>query len=102
MKVWEETWTADSGRVYLDDASSYRVAVFDRRDPDVRSADLVDQDYAAARLASAAPDMARQLLALEWGGAHLMAMCPQCQGLQRNGHHRDCELAAAFRKAGVR
>jgi glycine/D-amino acid oxidase-like deaminating enzyme len=56
---------------------------------------------ARARLASAAPDMARVLLSLCTHG------CPECGGwldevrgtLQR---HRDtCRLAAALRKAGV-
>lgn len=79
-----------------------------------------------AQLASAAPEMARLLLAIEWSGpeayvgAGQFATCPSCAGLdpsdvgslvapadiaQRGctiGHTPSCELEAAIRKAGLR
>lgn len=97
------------GRVYLDGESSYLVAVFDRHDPDARSADLVERDYESARLASAAPEMARVLLAIEWSGMEWnrsggSTRCPSCrsQAVTARRHAPNCALDAAIRKAGVR
>jgi len=52
---------------------------------------------ARARLASAAPDMARVLLRIEHGG--LGDTCLSCWS---RPHEPDCALAAALRKIGVR
>ena len=74
-----------------------------------------DRD-AKDQLASAAPDMARVLLAVEWSGSTPTATgphptCPSCAGMQphpsrdagpRGGHRKDCALDAALRKAGAR
>lgn len=54
----------------------------------------------AAKLASAAPDMARVLLAVEWSLAP--GGCPSCKNLMPYEHKPDCALDAALRKAGVR
>lgn len=52
-----------------------------------------------ARLVSAAPDMARSLVKVEWG--HEGVWCSSCGG-RRPRHSTDCELDAALRKAGLR
>lgn len=73
---------------------------------------------ARERMASAAPDMARVLLAVEWTNSDDEDMCPSCGGLNPAeeakrrwprhpdagtvGHAPDCALDAALRKAGVR
>ena len=66
-------------------------------------------DIARARLASAAPDMARVLLACEWAWCEgrEWKVCPSCSNdepndSRRSGHASDCALDAALRKAGVR
>jgi hypothetical protein len=57
-----------------------------------------------AKLFEAAPDMARVLLAIEWGDeADSYPMCPSCLEIRGElGHADDCALEAALRKAGVR
>jgi hypothetical protein len=93
MKVWEETWEALDGWV-----------VAQARDTNKNVALAADRRIgyeADAKLMAAAPDMARVLLAVEWGGltdpcAHV---CPACG---RSEHTPDCALDAALRKAGVR
>lgn len=100
-RVHEETWDLVDGE---------RI-VFDEKQPDTTTflelvGDGIDSftvaNIARMQVAMCAPELVRALLAIEWGGAHLMAMCPQCQGLQRNGHFADCSLASLLRKAGVR
>jgi len=59
--------------------------------------DNAANDIARARLASAAPDMARVLLAVEW---KLRTWCPSCEEYEEHGP--DCSLDAALRKAGCR
>ena len=68
-------------------------------------------DIARARLASAAPDMARVLLACEWAdnsSEEYAPECPSChaqgpyEGEPSKGHAPDCALDASLRKAGVR
>lgn len=63
---------------------------------------------AQMRLASAAPEMARVLLEIEWS-ARDGTMCPSCNGdiapayaAAEFGHADACELDAAIRKAGLR
>ena len=77
-------------------------------------------DAARARLAAAAPAMARLLVGLEWGADicigydNITALgCPSCGGLQHDpgtradfdhhtvGHDPDCALVAVLRAAGV-
>ena len=106
MKPWEETWTFDGEReggciLENDTAVMYTCG------PD-------DPEYHAPRghLASAAPDMARVLLEIEWragefGDPDAGGRCPSCLGYEPSGspddgHHVDCALDAALRKAGVR
>lgn len=54
-----------------------------------------------AKLASAAPDMARLLLELEWTFGDIAA-CPSCIRWYPSGHADDCEWLRAMKKAGVR
>ena len=54
-----------------------------------------------ARLAAAAPDLARALLELEWTGPEAHRQCPSCGASDVRGHYDECTLAAALRKAGV-
>lgn len=49
-----------------------------------------------AQLAAAAPELYRALLVAEWCD-HLQ--CYRCNNYERQGHTKDCELAAALRKA---
>lgn len=65
-----------------------------------------DDDIARAKLAAAAPDLVRVLLAVEWGDDQEDGdYCPSC-GLEKEyygGRHSEgCALDAALRKAGVR
>jgi hypothetical protein len=110
MKPWEETWNADP-----------------RDDEYVSTIGRVGlRGDGRAPLASAAPDMARVLLAVEWSGKVDYVgdggyeCCPSCCGVAPGferltdavddiargrsvaGHKRDCVLDAALRKAGVR
>lgn len=66
--------------------------------------DRFARDDARARLASAAPDMARVLLAVEWLG--FAEGCPECGASKSDPvpymHNGDCALDLALRKAGVR
>ena len=74
----------------------------------------VGHQNARARLASAAPDMARVLLEAEWGDRDSTewgswAVCFSCGGTKPDepghrdtGHKPDCGLDAALRKAGLR
>lgn len=65
---------------------------------------------ARARLAAAAPAMARLLLELEWSARVAgFPACPSCEGVEPevgspwdDGHAVDCHLVAVLRLAGVR
>ena len=70
---------------------------------------MVGHQNARARLASAAPDMVRVLLACEWAWCEgrEWKVCPSCSNdepndSRRSGHALDCALDACLRKAGVR
>ncbi len=99
----QETWEAreeDNANLYL---GKTWIAGFGFADA------LHQNDIARARLASAAPEMARVLLALEWTGvAHEeLPACIVCGYLPdlpnpEDGHKPDCALVAALRKAGLR
>jgi len=119
MKPWEENWIAEEGDVI----TSSGECIFDESDCGVASKAVHEP---RASLASAAPDMARVLLSLEWSGRLDYVgdggynCCPSCGGVApedagshdarhdvsrgRNvvGHRDDCAWDAALRKAGVR
>jgi hypothetical protein len=98
MKPWDEMWSCST-----EDASH-----IDHPDGSQSSIDgVTDADaFARARLAAAAPDLARALLAVEWGGLTCYgsaAACPFCSEDQAYGKHApECTLAAALKRAGVR
>lgn len=67
-------------------------------------------DVERAKLAAAAPDMCRALLAVEWKGQPSprdgMSRCPCCRGRRRVGKldffgHEDCWIDVALTKAGL-
>lgn len=97
MKPWEETWEADEDM------------------PDVRNGDalvlraLGDGSEDRAKLAAAAPEMARLLLKHQWDTNNV---CPECRGARVDdddeqplpggyGHAKDCGLVSVLRKANV-
>jgi hypothetical protein len=104
-KPLDETWEAKYGACDPDDRGS--IEIWHVRFPDEHAVYLYD-DEDRARLASAAPDMVRVLLAVEWEGGDSFAFCPSCGGLRDGlsgeppGHRADRDLDAALRKAGVR
>lgn len=102
-KPWEETWTAHGSAVQADGR--------DVLDAWYRRDDPVGGD-ARARLAAAAPDLVRALLAVEWVAVDCESMCVWCGAhaedrYTRDGwtpigeHEDDCQRQAALRKAGV-
>lgn len=111
-KPWEETWgwqaahsSMQSGWVTTPHGGS--VGVFYKPGSSFEDAE------ARGRLAAAAPDMARVLLAIEWGvdRAEYGGACPSCDCFNPDGdaplgyakgHEPACALDAALRKAGVR
>lgn len=103
--VWDETWSARE-HTYYDGVT----AVIVEMPGDALNFDTRDIDR--ARLVSAAPDMARALIALEWSGydRDQGKCCPSCEALGPDAfwsrasepHRADCALDAALRKAGVR
>lgn len=56
-------------------------------------------DIARARLAAAAPDLARALLSVEW--EDYSGRCPWCSAIRGADHRADCERQSALKKAGV-
>jgi hypothetical protein len=96
MKPWEETWgfaaTGCHDGSHRGDDLTYCVAFGHG-----------DEEVARARLAAAAPDMARLLLALEVVGDDGPGFCPACGRLRPDEPHKDdCRWVAVLRKAGVR
>jgi hypothetical protein len=107
MKPWEERWAHDGSadlRLVESGELTTSLASFDE-DHARPGGGLLAHDR--CELAAAAPDMARVLLAIEWGG-HCMSYghhCPSCGAYPcdgEKGHKPDCALDAALRKAGVR
>ena len=94
-KPWEEDWGAYGVDVRIDGVTT----IFDGQ----------SKDCASARLAAAAPEMARKLLWLagRWEGERRDPdPCASCGGEVENldggvVHLRDCSLLALLRKAGV-
>lgn len=118
--VVTEEWTArleamDTDGAWLESADRLEVAQFGRRLEVRTNDDAVVEVHVAgkldaqrAKLASAAPEMARVLLDIEWS-ARDATMCPSCNGDVAPayagatfGHSLACELDAAIRKAGLR
>jgi len=64
--------------------------------------EVLNERLARQRLASAAPDMARVLLEIEYSPNDGIWFCPSCDCRVTDGHAPDCALDAALRKAGVR
>ncbi len=106
MKPWEETWwfeateNGESYDVYEVQSSNGRVCETRNQEP---------EDLANAKLLTAAPEMARMLLALECSGSSHAAetpCCPECRAEWRLGrdfaHDPGCALDALLKKAGVR
>jgi len=89
----EETWTArPSGEIWV------RTKEYGSLQ---RGFDRGEAPYLRARLASAAPDMARVLLRLDTLAKS--ERCPCCPYKQDSPEHTEgCDLDAALRKAGVR
>lgn len=103
----DETWTAKYGECDPDDRGSIEIWHVEMGEFTHESVYLYDRED-RARLASAAPEMARVLLAIEWSGGG-DGDCPSCRGdryygtnAHPAGHAPDCALDAALRKAGVR
>lgn len=111
MKPWEETWCRgfrQTGNMALDGHLVSRV--------DGVGTVLYGGIEEDARLAAAAPEAMRLLLALEWSANEIVGYdgetekcCPSCRGLQPEavdprpvGHTEDCALVALLQKAGVR
>lgn len=119
-KPWEEQWVMIPGSV---DVGPPRVEFGPWRILSRGNSIAVVGDGCsnsdAARLMSAAPDMARVLLEVEWRGADEEgSKCPSCHasaygkpmhdvdgkylGCETGTHDEDCALLAALKKAGVR
>jgi hypothetical protein len=101
VKVWEDEWKAHV-ETYTDEEGHEHNASWCVVDTDRAHvvADCLSED--AARLVSAAPDMARVLLAVEWiRGRDGEECCSSCDEI-RPDHDEACALDAALRKAGVR
>ena len=115
MKVWEETWVANRNMVDLGEPGcgpnlgSFN-SDLDETDP------MCDRNR--ANLAAAAPEMARLLLELEWGGSAWdyggsKETCLTCSAMagskfsdgatmrEPDQHETDCRWLALMKKAGV-
>lgn len=113
IKVWEEKWLAKQDQqidawdlVEDDDYGDHNVLA--HRGMFITNHDD-GYDEARCKLAAAAPDMARVLLALEWSGMAWDSSggslrCPSCRSQDVIGkrHAPGCALDDALRKAGVR
>lgn len=142
MKVWEEEWEESDGVIEITNFAE--VWQKTKKAPSNRFAweqgnnvgafgnmggaspfNPLPEDQARAQLASAAPDMARVLLEVEWCGSVNIDIewdspaCSSCGGVDPDqwtddtvrrieregftvGHAPDCALEACLRKAGVR
>jgi len=111
MPIWDEEWFSDSGLVR--DPSGRALATFDvpltEDDPEDPEDPEVD---ARAKLAAAAPAMARLLLSLEWPEPSHDSQPVVCHFCRREhpdedrpgpeAHAPDCRWLAVMRAAGVR
>jgi hypothetical protein len=88
MKPWEHDWHVDESGTLIRDERDYRIA-------EAIELDVPPQEYGNAKLAAAAPEMARLLIEL-----HRHTLCPVCSELHTS-HADGCDLLAVLRKAGV-
>lgn len=91
-KPWDETWHVGQLGVEDEDGVPVLADVFEV---------FGDDD---ARLAAAAPDLVRALLATEWiyqGHETGERECPWCMSEEWQSHDPACVRQAALRKAGV-
>lgn len=96
-KVLDETW--ELTRTDVENVGDWVLSMFtDDEDAPEFIADFPVEEEARARLAAAAPEMARLLVELE------RYECGQgkCGICRVRGHEPDCRLIAVLRKAGVR
>lgn len=94
-KPWEETWAAHGSAVQAD-GRDVLDAWYHRDDP--------VGGHARARLAAAAPDLVRALLAVELAPGRVPGVdeeCPWCGSIEGQSHAANCLRQAALRKAGV-
>lgn len=99
MKPWEEEWQSLEGGRYLEVVDG----------PSLAEINIGPMEPERFRLAAAAPDMARVLLAVEASGVRHQRQCPSCFRHNPGNpppsdveHAPNCALDAALRKAGVR
>lgn len=99
-KVWEESWSMALNKRGISELSY-------SSDEHTFADAWCEDDTERFRLASAAPDMVRVLLAVEWVDnntdepGRYTRHCSACQEYFPK-HAPDCALDAALRKAGVR
>ena len=92
MRLLDETWRCDGDEFVVGPYGS------ELDGPLLEMTSNTDEDIARARLAAAAPEMARLLLA---SPPFSVADCAWC-GISKNVDHLpDCKLMAVLRKAGV-
>jgi hypothetical protein len=103
MKPWEETWrcvaqTYGDWAGIVDDKDPLRVLYADFR---VAKGDEYKASHARAQLASAAPELYRELLKVEWddGPDRFFPECSRCGNIKPEGHKANCPRAAALKKA---
>lgn len=99
MKPWEETWEAI---IWMHDVEQRPIwAVETNHNPpragevELPICEFSPGDAERAKLAAAAPEMARMLLELEWHHAE----CLVCG--ETHKHAPDCRLSALLRKGGI-
>jgi len=62
-------------------------------------ADTEERAQQRARMAAAAPALARALLLAEWGDKNI-PRCPSCDAPDDSGHEVDCPVDVALKQAG--
>jgi hypothetical protein len=100
MRAYEETWEANLCHITTLD-ERYRVADFFILPGDD---EVEPSSFERTALASAAPEMYRMLLSLEWTSAEgehgaLPAACPRCLNLRLDGHAAGCGLSKILKRA---
>lgn len=112
MPIWDEEWVARAQAVLKRHEDSTTELVLSAECDKERShgpqrTEGYQDSAARAKLAAAAPAMARLLLELEWAGHDPYAddyACPSCEWPQgrTKEHHPECTWLAVMRAAGVR
>lgn len=112
MPIWDEEWRvrnspACTDDIYCEEAKYIFTGLRAIGQPGFEEA------RARAKLAAAAPAMARLLLSLEWAGAYttdtgggdgepMQPTCLTCEKERSHGHAPDCRWLAVMQAAGVR